>query len=63
MLEPCKFILAIVYYAYELEVPEGTRWHNIVPTTLLQPFRRSDETQDIDEDKEEMWEVEETVNA
>ena len=43
-----------------LEVPEGTRWHNVVHTTLLKPFRRRDEPQDMDEDETEVWEVEET---
>ena len=49
--------------AYGLEVPEGTRWHNIVHTTLLKPFRRRDEAQDMDEDEEEVWEVEEIYNS
>ena len=56
-------IKAIGSHAYRLEVPEGTRWHNVVHTTLLKPFRRRDETQDMDEDEEEIWEVEEIVNS
>ena len=47
-------IKAIGSNANRLEVPEGTRWHNEVPTTLLKPFRRRDEPQDVDEDEEEI---------
>ena len=58
-----KVIRAIGSHAYRLEVPEGTRWHNVLHTTLLKPFRRRDEPQDMDEDDEEIWEVEEIVNS
>ena len=46
-----------------MEVPEGTRWYNVVHTTLLKPFRRRDEPQDMDEDETEVWEFEEIVNS
>ena len=60
-LGPYKVIKAIGSHAYRLQVPEGTRWHNVVHTTLLKPFRRRDESQDMDEDEAEVWEVEEIV--
>ena len=53
-LGPYKVIKAIGYHTYRLEVLEGTRWHNVVHTTLLKPFRRLDKSQDIDEDEEEI---------
>ena len=56
-------IKAISSYAYRLEVREGTRWHNVVHTTLLKPFRRRDEPQHMDEDEEQIWEVKEIVNS
>ena len=60
-LRPYEVIKAIGSHAYRLEVPEGTRWHNVVHTTFLKPFRRRNEPQDMDEDEEEIWEVEEIV--
>ena len=62
-LGPYKFIKAIVSHAYRLEVPERTRWHNVVHTTLLEPFRRRDEPQAMKEDEAEVWEVQEIVNS
>ena len=62
-LGPYKVIKAIGSHPYRLEVPEGTRWHNVVHTTLLKPFRRRDEPQDMDQDEEEIWEVKEIVNS
>ena len=62
-LGPCKVIKAIGSHAYRLEVPEDTQWHNVVHTTLLNPFRRRDKPQDMSEDEEEIWEVEEIVNS
>ena len=53
-LGPYKVIKAIGYHTYRLEVLEGTRWHNVVHTTLLKPFRRLDKSQDMDEDEEEI---------
>ena len=35
----------------------------MVHTTLLKPIRRRDKPQDMDEDEEEIWEVEEIVNS
>ena len=61
-LGPYKVIKAIGSHAYILEVPEGTRWHNVVYSTLLKPFRKRNEHQDMNEDEEEIWEVEEIVN-
>ena len=58
-----KVVKAIGSHTYRLEVPEGTQWHNVVHTTLLKPFRRRDEPQDMEEDEEEIWEVEEIVNS
>ena len=62
-LGPYQVITAICSHAYRLEVPEGTRRHNVVHTTRLKPFRRRDEPQDMDEDEAEVWEVEEIVNC
>ena len=62
-LGPYKVIKAIGSHAYPLEVPKGTRWHNVVHSTLLTPLRRQDKPQDIEEDEEEIWEVEEIVNS
>ena len=62
-LGPYKVIKPISSHAYRLEVPKGTRWHNVVYTTLLKPFRRRDKPQDMDEDEEEIWEVVEIVNS
>ena len=62
-LGPYKVITVIGSHDYQLEVPEGTRWHNVVYTTLLKPFRRREEPQDMDEDEEEIWEVKEIVNS
>ena len=62
-LRPYKVIKAIGSHAYGLEVSEGTRWHNVVPTTLLKPFKRREEPQDMDEDEKEIWEVKEFINS
>ena len=62
-LGPYKFIKAIGSHDYGLEIPEGTQWYNVVHATLLKPFRRQDNPQDIDKDKEEIWEVKEIVNS
>ena len=62
-LEPYKVIKAIDCHAYQLEVPEGTRCHNLVHTTLLQAARRGYEPQDIDAEEEKTWEVEKLVNS
>ena len=56
-----ELMMAIESHPYRLEVPEGTRWQNVVHTTLLKPFRRRDEPQVMDEDEAEVWEVEEIV--
>lgn len=61
-LGPYEIIKAIGSYFYGLEVTEGARWHHVVDTTLLEPFRRRAELQDMKEDKEVIWEVKEIVN-
>ena len=53
-LSPDYVQKAIGSHAYRLEVPDGTRWHNVVHTTVLKPFIRRDEPQDMDEDEEEV---------
>ena len=58
-----KVMKAIASHAYRLEVLEGTRWHNVVHTTLLKQFRRRDEPQNMDEDEAEVCEVEEIINS
>ena len=60
---PYTIINAICSHAYGLEVTEGTCWYNIVHITLLKPFRRRDETQDMDEDEAKVWETAESVNS
>ena len=62
-LGPYKVIKAIGSHAYRLEVPECTQWNNVVHATLLKLFRRRDEPQDMNEDEEGIWEVEEIVNS
>ena len=62
-LGPYNVVKAIGFHAYGLEVPVGTRWYNIVHTTLLKPFRRRDEPQEMEGDEEEIWEVEEIINS
>ena len=42
-LGPYKVLKAIASNAYQLKVPEGTRWCNLVHTTILKPLRRRDE--------------------
>ena len=39
-LGPYKVIKSIGSEAYRLEVPDGTRWQNVVHTRLLKPCRR-----------------------
>lgn len=46
---PYKFIKTIRTRAYRLEVPKGTRWYNIVQTTLLKALQTRDDPQDMDE--------------
>jgi len=60
---PYKVLEAIGSYAYRLEVPEGTHWHNVVYTTLLKPFHRRDKDQDMDENDPDVYEVESIVNS
>ena len=40
----------------------GTRWHNLVHSTVLKSFTRQDEPQDLVQDKVEVWKVEEIDN-
>ena len=62
-LGPYKVITAIGSHAYRLEVPEGTRWYNVVHTILFKAFRRRDEAQEMYENEEEIWYVEKIVNS
>ena len=50
-------------HPYRLDVSEGTRWYNVVHTTLLKPFRRGDQPQHINEDEAVVCEVEEIINS
>ena len=49
-----KVVKAIGSHANWQEVPEGTRWPNVVHTIVLKLFSRREEAQDMDEDKEEI---------
>jgi len=61
---PYKVIETTRTHAYRLEVPEGTRWHNVVHTTLLKLFRTRDDPQGMDEDRDnEIYEVETILNS
>jgi len=60
---PYKIIEAIGFHAYQLEVPEGTHWYNVVHTTLLKPFNRRDEDQEIDDDDPDVYEVESIIDS
>jgi len=40
-----KVIETIRTHAYRLEELEGTRWHNVVHTTLLKPFQTQEDLQ------------------
>ena len=62
-LEPYEVIKAIGSYTYQLKVPKGTQWHNVVHNILLQLFRRRDKPQDMDEDEEEFSQVKEIINS
>ena len=62
-LGPYKVIKAIGSHPYRLEVPEGRRCQKVVHTTCLKPFRRQDKPQNMDEDVEEIWKVEEIGNS
>ena len=50
-----KVIKANATYASRLDIPESTRWHNIVHTTLLKTFRRGEEPSDMDKHEKEIW--------
>ena len=60
---PFRVTAAKGTHAYKLEVPRGTRWHNVVHTTLLKPFRDRAEPQELDEDEEDNYEVEQIVDS
>ena len=63
MAGPFEGYKAIGRDAYQHVVPESTRWYNVVLMTLRKPLSRRDKPQDMDEDKENIWEVVEIVNA
>ena len=52
---------AIDLHMYQLEGPEGTRWHNVVPTTVLWAFKKWGRPQDIAHNNEEIYKVNEIV--
>ena len=60
---PFRVTAAKGTHAYKLDVPGGTRWHNVVHTTLLKPFRGRAEPQELVEDEEENYEVEQIVDS
>jgi len=61
---PYKVIETIGTHAYRLEVPEGTRWHNVVHTTLLKLFRTRDDAQEMDKDVDnEIYKIETILNS
>jgi len=60
---PYKVIEAIGSHVYQLEVPEGTRWYNVVYTTLLKAFNRRDEDQEMDNDDPDVYEVESIIDS
>ena len=60
---PYTITKAVGTHAYQLEVPQGTRWHNVVHTTLLKPCRRRNEPQDMEEDEEDVYEVESIIDC
>ena len=60
-LGPYNVNKEIGYHTDIFEVLEGTRWYNVDQTTLLMPFRRPGQPQDVHEDEEEICEVEEIV--
>ena len=62
-LGPYKVIKGIGSHSHRLEVPEGTRWHNVVHTTLLILYNRCNEPHDIYEVEAEVWNVDEIVNS
>jgi len=60
---PYKVTKAIGTHAYQLELPQGTRWYNVVYTiTLLKPFCRRDESQDMEEYEEDIYQVKSIIN-
>ena len=60
---PYKVTKPIGTHAFQLEVPQGTQWHNVVHTTILKPFRKRNEPQDIEEDEEDIYEVESIIDS
>ena len=60
---PYKVIVAVGSHTYRLDVPQGTRWRNVVYTTLLKPFRRRDKPQDMDGDQGDVFKVESIVDS
>ena len=60
---PYKVTKAIGSHAYQLEVPEGTRWHNVVHITLRKSFNRRNKPQDMDEDELDVYKVEFIIDS
>ena len=60
---PYKVTKAIGTHAYQLEVPQSIRWHNVVHTTILKAFRRRDEPHDMEEDEEDVYKVKSIIDC
>ena len=63
LIVPHKVVKSLGSHAKGLDILESTIWHNVVHSTLLMLFRRRGKPQDMDEDEEEIWKVEEIVHA
>ena len=62
---PHKVIKDIGTHAYQVEVPQGTQWHNDVQTTLLisNPFHRMNELRHMQEDEEDVYKVKSIIDS
>jgi len=61
---PYKVNMTIGTHAYRLEIPEETRWHNVIHTTLPKPSRTRDDPQHMNENEDnEINEVETILNS
>jgi len=58
-----RVIKAIVSQAYILEVQQGIPRQNFAHSIVLKPFRRQNWPSNLDEDKEEVYQVDKIVNS